>query len=105
MVTVAVGMPDIPVATCRPVSVPQIVDVAGLIADQGLEVFIFQSALLLLGHLLEAGEDGVELVGVEIVAQLAETGADGIAAGVLAEDDAGPGLRFAPHQTDRSRAS
>ena len=57
----------------------------GLAGDQRLDIAVVHD-LLLVGQLLEAREDMPELLVVQVVAQLLQVLAEGVPAGVLAED-------------------
>mmetsp|Transcript_42823 Transcript_42823/g.79313 ORF Transcript_42823/g.79313 Transcript_42823/m.79313 type:complete len:652 (+) Transcript_42823:184-2139(+) len=79
---------------------PKLVDQSGLVDDQSLEVLVLQSALLLLGHLLEPREDLVQAVQVQVVPQFLEARPDGVPSRVLPQHDARAALRVSSHESD-----
>mmetsp|Transcript_11009 Transcript_11009/g.16633 ORF Transcript_11009/g.16633 Transcript_11009/m.16633 type:complete len:239 (-) Transcript_11009:878-1594(-) len=82
---------------------PQSSSTPSLIGNECLELLIFHSALLTLGHLLEPLKDRIELFHIQIIAQLPQPCAYSIATRVLAENDTSSRLRISTHEANALR--
>mmetsp|Transcript_1717 Transcript_1717/g.2651 ORF Transcript_1717/g.2651 Transcript_1717/m.2651 type:complete len:415 (+) Transcript_1717:561-1805(+) len=79
---------------------PQHVRHARLVYDQSFEILVFQSTLLLLGHLLETSENSIKFLHVQVVPQFLQTGSDRVASRMLSKNDSGTRLSFTTHQAN-----
>ena len=88
--TVAVGKTLVPAVVCRLTSCQGAGPVLVVLLDQDRQVLVVDF-LLLVGQGLEVVEEGLELLLVQGKAQLGHPVAEGVAAGVLAQDQVGAG--------------